>query len=155
MLEGTTIRAGASSVRRRTRQYEWPRWETPRKQGKPYNGGKAREEHLTVWKDGHEKTAEVEHWCDYALESTKKTRTTGEKMEATNLRDGWKLKKTPATGTNWKMCTACAATEPSETSTASTPQHLPLQQPLQQSPHDSRLLHCCADAQRSSFTTRS
>ena len=158
--------------RRRTRQYEWPRWKTPRKQGKPYSGGQAREEHLTVWKDGHEKTAEwnpgvilslkaqrrqgrpVKRWTDDINDFIRKQRRRNN-PKATNLRDGWQLQRTPATGTNWKMYTVCAATEPSETSTASTPQRLPLQQPLQQSPHDSRLLHCCADAQRSSFTTRS
>ena len=67
--------------RRRTRQCEWPRWQTPKKQGKPYNGGKAKEEHLTMWKDGHEKNSGMEPRCDSVLESRKMTRTTGEKME--------------------------------------------------------------------------
>ena len=140
--------------RRRTRLYEWPRWETPRKQSKPHNGGQAREEHFTVWKDGHEKTAEwnpdvilslkaqrrqgrlVKRWRDDINEFIRKQRRHNN-PKATNLRDGWQLQRTPATGTNWKMYSVCAATEPYETSTASTLQRLPLQQPLQQSPHDS------------------
>ena len=41
----------------------------------------ARAEHLTVWKDGHEKNSGLEPRCDSVFESRKMTRTTGEKMD--------------------------------------------------------------------------